>query len=85
MVPLQHINYVKDKLQSKITFEPNTGCWLWLGATNGKKNYPSLTDEEINKIRIDKRRTIEIALNYKISTRYVLQLKQGVRRKVVTA
>jgi hypothetical protein len=27
---------VKERFESKISMEPNTGCWLWTGTTNDK-------------------------------------------------
>jgi hypothetical protein len=33
---------VADRLLSRAEFEPNTGCWLWSGATTGSLGYGSM-------------------------------------------
>jgi hypothetical protein len=32
-----------DRLMSKVTPEPNTGCWLWTGATLARRGYGCLS------------------------------------------
>jgi hypothetical protein len=43
-----------ERFETKISPEPNTGCWLWLGGTNGKKGYGKMfikRDEERRTIK----------------------------------
>lgn len=30
---------LKQRFEAKIAFEPNTGCWLWAGETDGQDGY----------------------------------------------
>lgn len=35
-----------DRFEAKYTPEPNSGCWLWLGATDSSRGYGHLWDGE---------------------------------------
>lgn len=32
----------RDQLFDRISPEPNTGCWLWMGSLNGARGYPTI-------------------------------------------
>lgn len=36
------LNRIRSELRSNVTWEPNTGCWLWLGTYNALTGRPSI-------------------------------------------
>ena len=40
MPSAMELNALKDRIEEKTIPEPNSGCWIWLGAASGRKNLP---------------------------------------------
>lgn len=45
-----HGNTIRSRFEDKLMYEPNTGCWIWTGATRGNNHYGALKINQKNSI-----------------------------------